>query len=66
MDYKWVSVNRHTRAKKKGTLICCPYCRYKNGPIYHFNWTALICDATECRRIINKEQWLVKRKVSRR
>ena len=32
----------HTRARKNGTILVCPYCD-KKFKVYHFKWDALNC-----------------------
>jgi ribosomal protein L37AE/L43A len=51
-----VKVNKHTRAKKNGTVLVCPRCKEKNK-VYHFSFGAFTCEG--CRKMINKYDWLM-------
>ena len=54
------NVNRYTRAGKNGKDILCPECR-EWGTVYHFGWSALVCQS--CEETVNKEDWIVEKEV---
>ena len=54
------TVNRYTRAGKKGKQICCPECR-EWLTVYHFSWSALNC--INCGEDVNKEDFIIEKTV---
>ena len=53
------TVNKHTRAGKKGKLIICPEC-YASAIIYHFSFSAIACQ--NCSEMIDKYELYVFKK----
>ena len=50
------NVNRYTRAGKNGKQILCPECR-EWSTVYHFSWSALMCQ--QCETYVDKLYWSV-------
>jgi len=49
-------INKHTRAKKNGTVVVCPKC-FAREVVFHFSWGAGTCH--NCKEMIDKYDWLL-------
>ena len=49
-------INKHTRAKKHGTIVVCPKC-FAREVVFHFSWGSGTCH--NCKEMIDKYDWLL-------
>ena len=50
-------VTHGTRAPEDGTVLRCPECKEKSGPVYHFDSDAIPC--MRCHALIKKTDWFI-------
>jgi len=63
MTKTYISINRKTKANRKGSQIQCPHCKRIERVIYHMKWDKETCRF--CHTTSDKYEWLIEESVYR-